>query len=56
LGTSVELELVRKRGLFRVLVNGQTAFIRRGGLIAKLLGKPWPSPEEILAAVKSAGA
>jgi len=52
--TPVELELIHKRGQFRVLVDGQVVLARRGGLLAKLLGKPWPAPEEVVAAVRAA--
>jgi len=50
----VELEPSRRRGRFDVLVDGRTVASRKGGLLAKLLKKPWPSPEDIVAAVREA--
>jgi hypothetical protein len=37
------------------VVDGRTVVTRKGGLLAKLLGKPWPSDEDVLAAVRKAG-
>jgi predicted Rdx family selenoprotein len=41
-------------GQFEVRVDGRTVLERKGGLIAKLTGKPWPSDADILAAVRGA--
>jgi hypothetical protein len=37
-----------------VIVNGRTVASRKGGLVAKLLSRPWPSDDEVLAAVRDA--
>jgi hypothetical protein len=37
-----------------VRVDGRTVLERKGGLIAKFTGKPWPSDADILAAVRGA--
>jgi hypothetical protein len=37
-----------------VIVNGRSVASRKGGLIAKVLGRPWPSDDEILEAVRAA--
>jgi hypothetical protein len=41
-------------GQFEVQVRGHTVVSRKGGLIAKLTGRPWPVDEEVLAAVGNA--
>ena len=53
LGIEVELEKGRS-GQFEVVVDGRSVVSRKGGLIAKLVGRPWPSDEEVLAAVREA--
>lgn len=45
---------VGRRGQFDVLVDGRTVVSRKGGLIAKLVGRPWPTPDEVLSAVRQA--
>jgi len=35
-------------------VNGRTVVSRKGGVIAKLVSRPWPSADEVVAAVKTA--
>jgi hypothetical protein len=52
-GLPVELERGRV-GQFEVLVNGRSVASRKGGLIAKILNRPWPSGEEVVAAVRTA--
>jgi hypothetical protein len=41
-------------GQFDVVVDGRVVISRKGGLIAKFVGRPWPSPEEVLKAVREA--
>ncbi len=53
LGQSVEFTPGR-RGQFEVIVNGSIVASRKGGLIAKLTKRPWPSEAEVLAAVRKA--
>ena len=50
----VELEPSRRRGQFDILVDGRTVVSRKGGLLAKLFRKPWPNPEDVVAAVREA--
>ncbi len=48
------VELVKGRpGQFEILVNGRTVVSRKGGLVAKLLGRPWPSGDDVLTAVRA---
>jgi hypothetical protein len=54
LDARVELEPSRRRGQFDVLVEGRTVASRKGGLLAKLLQRPWPDPGDVVAAVKAA--
>ena len=49
----VELEKGRQ-GQFEVIVNGRTVASRKGGLLAKLLNRPWPSGDDVIAAVRGA--
>lgn len=35
-------------------MNERTVASRKGGIVAKLLNRPWPSDDEILAAVRDA--
>jgi hypothetical protein len=53
LGLPVELERGRQ-GQFEVMVNGRTVASRKGGLLAKLLNRPWPSGDDVVAAVRAA--
>ena len=49
------VELVDGRwGQFQVEVEGRTVLSRKGGLIAKLTGRPWPSDDDVVAAVREA--
>jgi hypothetical protein len=52
----VPVELVKGEfGQFEVLVNGRMVASRKGGLIAKLVNRPWPDEEDVIAAIRSAG-
>ena len=53
LGLPVELEK-GGQGQFEVIVNGRTVASRKGGLLAKLLNRPWPSGGDVVAAVRAA--
>ena len=53
LGIPVELEKGR-RGQFDILVDGRPVISRKGGILAKLMRKPWPTDEEVLRAVRKA--
>jgi hypothetical protein len=44
----------RKRGHFEVQVDGRKVAERKGGLVAKLVKRPWPDPEDVVAAVRAA--
>ncbi len=35
-------------------MDGRTVVSRKGGLLAKLLGRPWPNDEDVVAAVREA--
>jgi len=51
----IPVELVAGRiGQFEVVVGGRTVVSRKGGLIAKLTGRPWPEPEDVVGAVRAA--
>jgi len=41
-------------GQFEVQVGGRTVVSRKGGLIAKLTGRPFPDDEDVLSAVRAA--
>ncbi len=43
-----------RMGQFEVQVGGRTVISRKGGLIAKFIGRPWPSDEQVLSAVRDA--
>ena len=43
-----------RRGQFDVLVNGRMVATRKGGLIAKFTKRPWPDPDDVVAAVREA--
>lgn len=45
---------VGRRGQFEVVVDGTTVVSRQGGLLAKLTGRPWPTSEDVLQAVRGA--
>jgi hypothetical protein len=49
----VELEKGRQ-GQFDVMVNGRTVASRKGGLIAKLVKRPFPQVDDVVAAVRDA--
>ena len=44
-----------RTGQFEVIVDGRTVVSRKGGLIAKLVGRPWPTEDEVVEAVRAAG-
>ena len=48
-----ELEKGR-RGQFDIVVDDRPVVSRKGGLLAKLLGRPWPTAEHVLTAVREA--
>ena len=54
MGSRVELDEQGRRGQFDILVDGRPVVSRKGGLLAKLLRKPWPDPEHVVAAVRAA--
>jgi hypothetical protein len=41
-------------GQFDVLVDGRVVVTRKGGLLAKLVRRPWPKAEQVVAAVREA--
>ena len=41
-------------GQFDILVDGRLVVSRKGGLIAKFTGKPWPDRDEVVDAVGAA--
>ena len=49
----MELEKGR-RGQFDIVVDGRSVVSRKGGLLAKLLGRPWPSAEDVVTVVREA--
>jgi hypothetical protein len=53
LGQPVEMEK-GQLGQFEVVVNGRTVASRKGGLIAKIVNRPWPDGDDVLAAVRAA--
>ncbi len=36
------------------MVNGRSVASRKGGLVAKLLNRPWPKGDDVVAAVQEA--
>jgi hypothetical protein len=52
-GVPVELQEGR-HGQFDVLVNDRLIVSRKGGLMAKLTGKPWPEDDDVVRAVRGA--
>lgn len=53
LGVPVDLEKGRQ-GQFDIMVNGRSIASRKGGLVAKILNRPWPDEGEVVAAVRAA--
>ena len=53
LGVQVELER-GGHGQFEVMVNGRSVASRRGGLFAKIVNRPWPKGDDLVAAVREA--
>jgi len=52
---SVPVELEKGRfGQFDVIVNGRSIVSRKGGLLARLLNRPWPESEAVVVAVRQA--
>ena len=43
-----------RRGQFDVLVDDEVVVSRKGGLLARLTGRPWPSTDRVVAAVRAA--
>ena len=43
-----------RRGQFDVLVDGRVVATRKGGLVAKFTRRPWPDPDQVVAAVREA--
>lgn len=41
-------------GQFEIAVDGRIVVFRKGGLLAKILGRPWPGDDEVLSAVRGA--
>jgi hypothetical protein len=41
-------------GQFDILVDERLVVSRKGGLIAKFTGKPWPDHDEVVRAVREA--
>jgi predicted Rdx family selenoprotein len=52
LGQEVELTPGRW-GQFEILVDGAVVASRKSGLIAKLIKRPWPDPDEVVTAVRA---
>ena len=52
-GVPVNMEKGR-HGQFDVLVDDRLIVSRKGGLIAKFTGKPWPDPDEVVREVRAA--
>jgi len=43
-----------RHGQFDILVDGELVVSRKGGLIAKFTGKPWPDRDEVVSVVRAA--
>jgi hypothetical protein len=43
-----------RMGQFEIWADGKMVISRKGGLFAKITGRPWPSSEEVLQAVRGA--
>lgn len=41
-------------GQFDILVDGRMVVSRKGGLIAKFTGKPWPDRDDVVRVVQAA--
>ena len=52
-GQPVEL-VIGRPGQFDILVNGRSVISRKGGLLAKILGRPWPNEHDVVTAVRDA--
>ena len=52
-GLPVALEKGRQ-GQFDIFVNERSVASRKGGLLAKIVNRPWPSENEVVAAVRAA--
>ena len=52
-GVPVNMEKGR-HGQFDVLVDDRLIVSRKGGLIAKFTGKPWPDHDEVVREVRAA--
>jgi hypothetical protein len=52
-GIPVKLEKGRL-GQFDIVVDGHPIVSRKGGLLAKLLRRPWPGAEDVVSAVRKA--
>lgn len=50
--SEVTLDANGRSGQFEVQVDGRPVVSRKGGLLAKLMGKGWPSDEEVVSAVR----
>ena len=51
----IPVELVKGRsGQFEVMVDDRSVASRKGGLLARLVNRPWPAEEEVLGAVREA--
>ena len=37
-----------------MMVNGRKVVTRKGGLIAKLMSRPWPTGDDVVSAVREA--
>jgi hypothetical protein len=49
------VELVKGRtGQFEVIANGRVVASRKGGLLAKILNRPWPVEDDVVAALREA--
>jgi hypothetical protein len=52
---NVPVELRKGRlGQFDVVVNGRTVLYRKGGLVARIVNRPWPSEDDVVSAVSAA--
>ncbi len=43
-----------RHGQFDILVDGRVVVTRKGGLLAKLLNRPWPQPDEVVSKLREA--
>lgn len=56
LGLDVELVSTNKTGLFEVRVDDRPVVVRKGGIVALLTRRGWPSDDEVVDAVRAATA